>query len=48
MTRDEYLRFERTLPTPAVDNTTTDLNAGLKLGVQLVLQAFRTKYVEGL
>jgi hypothetical protein len=48
MTREDYLIFERTLPTPAVDNNTTDLNAGMKLGVQLVLAAFRTKFVQGL
>jgi hypothetical protein len=48
MTRQEYLTFERSLPPPVVDNNTTDLHAGMKLGVAMVLQKFREKYVEGL
>jgi hypothetical protein len=31
----------KSLPTPVVDNDTTPLNAGMKLGVQVVLQKLR-------
>jgi hypothetical protein len=31
----------KSLPTPAVDNDTTPLTAGMKLGVQVVLQKLR-------
>jgi hypothetical protein len=48
MTRTEYAKFERTLPTPVVNDNTSELHAGMKLGVQMVLAQFRQHFVEGM
>jgi hypothetical protein len=48
MSREDYLKLERELSPPNVDDKTTELNAGMKLGIQVVLAKFRRDFVQGL
>lgn len=48
MTREQYLQLEREMTPPAVTDSTSDLHAGFKLGVQHVLARFRRDFVQGL
>lgn len=45
LTQEQYLRLEKALPPPLLDNNTTDLQAGFRLGVQAVLKMIREGFV---
>lgn len=47
LTPDAYRALEKALPAPVVDDKTTDLVAGQRLGIQLVLKMLRDGFVTG-
>lgn len=40
-----YAALEKTVPSPVVDDKTTELQAGFRLGIQFILQKLREGYV---
>jgi hypothetical protein len=48
MTREDYLAMEKKFLPPNVNDETSVLNAGQRLGIQVVLAYFRTNFVQGL
>lgn len=47
LTPDQYRALEAKCPPPDVNNDTTEIAAGMRLGVQLVLKLLREGFVVG-